>query len=268
MPVLAMVSAKGAPGVTVCAAALAAAARSREAPRDGAVLVEFDPAGGDLEVLFGARTGEPSLLRVAADVRRDAGPDALADHVSEVVPGLPALLAPSTAHAATAVIDSVRGGALMSGLAAVTGWVVVDAGRWDRSQPTSARVGGADVIAVVCRSTAVSIAHALDLIGPLRTLAPTSSLAVVQLGSEPYPPAETAQAAAQVAADVPVLGPVAWDPKGVTALWSTGSASRRWSHSALAGSARRLLEGLTSLADARPSWARHAAGADRREEPV
>ena len=48
MPVLALVSAKGAPGVTVCAAALVAATRNPAAPRAGAVLVEFDPAGGDL----------------------------------------------------------------------------------------------------------------------------------------------------------------------------------------------------------------------------
>jgi hypothetical protein len=116
------------------------------------------------------------------------------------------------------VIDSLRGGSLMAGLAAGTGWVVVDAGRWDPSQPTAARLGGADVIAVVCRSTAVSIAHARDLILPLRTLAPTASVVVVQVGGEPYPPSETAQVV-----DAPVFGPVAWDPKGVTALWSTGA---------------------------------------------
>jgi hypothetical protein len=264
VPVLAMVSAKGAPGVTVCAAALVAAARNPPAPRAGAVLVEFDPAGGDLEVLFGARTGEPSLLHAAADVRRDAGPDALAVHVVEAVLGVPALLAPSTAHASTAVIESLRGGSLVAGLAAVTGWVVVDAGRWDPSQSTAARLGGADVIAVVCRSTAVSIAHARDLILPLRTLAPTASVVVVQVGGEPYPPAETAQVV-----DAPVFGPVAWEPKGVTALWSTGATPRWRSRSALAGSARRLLDGLAPLADARPAWARHVVGGpDLREEPV
>jgi hypothetical protein len=116
-----MVSAKGAPGVTVCAAALVAAARNPAAPSAGAVLVEFDPAGGDLEVLSGARTGEPSLLHAAAEVRRDAGPDALAGHVADAVPGVPALLAPSTTHASTAVIESLRGGLLMAGLASGTG---------------------------------------------------------------------------------------------------------------------------------------------------
>ena len=66
--------------------------------------------------------------------------------------------------------------------------MVVDAGRWDPSQPAAARLGGADVVAVVCRSTAVSIAHARDLVLPLRTAAPASSVVVVQVGSEPYPP--------------------------------------------------------------------------------
>ena len=259
MPSLVLVSAKGAPGVTVGSAALVAAAGNSAASRAGGVLVELDPAGGDLEVLVGAHTGEPSLLHAAADVRRDAGPEALAAHEVEVVVGVPALLAPVMAHAAGPVVESVRG-ALTVGLAAVSGWVMVDAGRWEPSQRAAARIGGADVVAVVCRSTAVSIAHARDMIQPLRTAASASSVAVIQVGSEPYPPGETAQVV-----DAPVLGPLAWDPRGVTALWATGATPRWRSRSALAGSACRVLDDLTALVDDQPASARHVAGGRQQE---
>ena len=53
---------------------------------------------------------------------------------------MPALLA-RRRLASTAVIESLRGGSLVAGLASVTGWVVVGAGRWDPSQPTAARLG-------------------------------------------------------------------------------------------------------------------------------
>jgi hypothetical protein len=255
-----MVSAKGSPGVTVSAAALVAVANGRSEGDEGATLVELDPAGGDLEVLVGAQTGEPSLLHAAAEVRRDAGPEALAGHVDEPLPGLPAVLAPVTAHAAGTVIESVRG-AVAVGLAALGGWVVVDAGRWDPSQRSSGRIGGAEVVAVVCRSTASSIAHARDLVLPLRTAAPSSRLAVLQVASVPYPPSETAEVV-----DAPVLGPLSWDPRGVTALWA-GGPTRRWrARSSLAASAGRLLDQLAALDDVSPAAQPETIDPAREEE--
>jgi hypothetical protein len=237
---------------------LAAAAHEAVSPMGG-VLVELDPAGGDLEVLGGARTGEPSLLHAAAELRRDGGPDVLALHAVEVVTGVPALLAPVRAQAAGSVVESVRG-ALAMGLGAVARWVIVDAGRWEPSQRAAARIVGADVVAVVCRSTAVSISHARDLVLPLRTATPASSVVVVQVGSEPYPPSETAQVV-----DAPVLGPLSWDPRGVTALWGTGATSRWLSRSGLGASACRVLEQLTTILDEQPAHARHDSG-DRAQE--
>lgn len=263
MPAIAMVSAKGSPGVTVSAAALVAVANGDNGTKDGATLVELDPAGGDVEVLVGAHTGEPSLLHAAADVRRDAGPEALAAHVGEPLPGVPALLAPVTAHAAGTVVESVRG-AVAVGLAAVGGWVVVDAGRWEPSQRSSGRIGGADVVAVVCRSTAASIAHARDLVVPLRTASPSSAVVVVQVGNDPYPPSETAQVV-----DARVLGPLSWDPRGVTALWAGGATPRWLARSSLAASAARVLDQLGALAaDTTLNTQAEATELTREEEPA
>jgi hypothetical protein len=256
-----MVSAKGSPGVTVSAAALVAVANGRS-ESEGATLVELDPAGGDLEVLVGAHTGEPSLLHAAAEVRRDAGPEALAGHVGEPLPGLPAVLAPVNAHAADTVIESVRG-AVTIGLAAVGGWVVVDAGRWEPSQRSSGRIGGAEVVAVVCLSTAASIAHARDLVLPLRTAAPSSTVVVLQVGSDPYPPSDTAEVV-----DAPVLGPLSWDPRSVAALWAAGPTPRWRARSSLAASAARLFDQLAALDDVSPEAQPETIDPTREEEPA
>jgi hypothetical protein len=257
-----MVSAKGSPGVTVSAAALVAIANGHDGTEKRATLVELDPAGGDIEVLVGAHTGEPSLLHAATELRRDAGPEALAAHVAEPLPGLPALLAPVRAHAAGTVVESVRG-AVAVGLAAVGRLVVVDAGRWEPSQRSSGRIRGAEVVAVVCRSTAASIAHARDLVLPLRTATPSSSVVVVQVGSDPYPPSETAQVV-----DAPVLGPLSWDPRGVTALWAAGPTPRWRARSSLAASAGRLLDQLAALDDVSSEAQRETIDPTREEEPA
>jgi hypothetical protein len=262
VPAIAMVSAKGSPGVTVSAAALVAVANGRSESEEGATLVEFDPAGGDLEVLVGAHTGEPSLLHAATEVRRDAGPEALAAHVGEPLPGLPAVLAPVTSHAADTVIESVRE-AVTVGLVAAGGWVVVDAGRWEPSQRSSGRIGGAEVVAVVCRSTAASIAHARDLVLPLRTAAPSSTVVVLQVGHDPYPPSETAEVV-----DAPVLGPLSWDPRGVTALWAAGPTPRWRARSSLAASAGRLLDQLAALDDVSSETRLETIDPTREEEPA
>lgn len=242
MPLISLLSAKGSPGVTVTAAALVAAAHSPSAARTGGVLVELDPAGGDLEVLAGGRTGEPGLLHAAADLRRGVSPDVLAGHAVEVVAGVRGLLAPTAAHAAGSVVETL-GGALGAELAQVSGWVVADAGRWDPHQAAAARAGGSDLVAIVCRSTAPSVAHARDLVTPLRRAVRPPVVAVVLVGDAPYGRAEVAEVF-----DVPVVGPLAWDPRAVSELWSTGT-SARWLGRSLGRSARRVLDELADLVD-------------------
>lgn len=245
MPLISLVSAKGSPGVTTMAAALIGAARSPGATRTGGVLIELDPSGGDLEVLTGARTGEPSLLGAAADLRRSVSADVLVGHAGEVVAGVRGLLAPTAAHAAGPVIDTV-GGRLGREIASVSGWVVADGGRWDPAQVCANRLEGSDALGIVCRSTAASVAHARELLLPLRPVAPT--VVVVLVGDEPYGRAEVAEVL-----KVPVLGPLAWDPRGVSDLWSSGATPRWLNRSALGRSAHRLLDDLAELIDdARP----------------
>ena len=66
---IALVSAKGSPGVTTTGVALVAAASIGDA-----LLVEADPAGGDLECWCGP-LGEPGLLAVATEKRHPLFPN-------------------------------------------------------------------------------------------------------------------------------------------------------------------------------------------------
>ena len=149
------------------------------------------------------------------------------------------VLAPVSAPSAGSVIEAV-GSQVTGELAAVTGWVVADCGRWDPGQPSAARLQRSDVVAVVARSTAVSVAHARDLLAHLRG----HRAVVVLVGDEPYGQADVAGVV-----EVPVLSPVAWDPRGVAELWTSGASPRWQSRRPLGRSARRLLDELAEIVD-------------------
>lgn len=264
MPVASLVSAKGSPGVTVAAVALTAATHSPQASRAAGVLVELDPSGGDLEVLTGAHSGEPSLLVAAADLRRGVGGEVLAGHAVEVVPGVRGFVAPTAARAAGPAVETVAG-RLGTEIAKATGWMLADAGRWEAHQPTADRLQGADVVGIVCRSTAPSIAHARELVPSLRSRA--AQVAVVLVGHAPYGRADVAQVF-----DIPVLGPLEWDMRGLSVLWTRGATSRWLTRTALGRSARAVLGELGELADSagpdRRQSDRRALAADEPEEQV
>jgi hypothetical protein len=66
-------------------------------------------------------------------------------------------------------------------------------------------------------------------------------VAVVVVGARPYPGDEIA-----AALDAPLAGVVAWDPRGVTAMWARGERGRG-RRSWLARSASAVLVGLEAL---------------------
>ena len=227
------------------AAALVAVAHNPAASRTGGVLVELDPAGGDVELLAGGRLGEPSLLAAVREARRSESPLGLGGLATEVRPGLRAVLAPVAAQAAGPAVEAAV--SIGATAAAGVGWLVTDAGRWEPTQPSAARLDAADVVAVVCRSTVTSIAHARDLLVHLRG----RPLVVVVVGDEPYGPVDLA-----AVVDAPVLGPVAWDPSGVSELWS-GGPTRRWlRRRPLARSARGVLDAVAGIVDGHTSGGR------------
>lgn len=230
---LALVSAKGSPGVSTAALTLTAVAGDR------GLLVELDPSGGSIECWTGA-TGEPGLIRVANGLRRSIDPKALLAHAVPAPPGVRSVLAPTAGALAESTI-AMTGDRLVPALAELDAVVVVDGGRWSRSQPTAQRVAGCDLIGVVCAPTVEGVEAARWLIDPLRSTG--TRPVVVLVGDRPYSPPEVA-----AVVGVPVLGALAWDSRGVNTLLTTGTG-RGWSRSTLARSARSVLDAVASASD-------------------
>lgn len=164
---VALVSAKGAPGVTTSALLLAAVWPL------AAVLVEADPAGGDLRFCLSGSDGRPlradagvvsllaahSLAGVVTDRR-------LLGHAQQLPGGLPVLVGPGS----PAQTEALRGQwpQLATAVAACQQDVVVDVGRTDGRRDTDLMLlRAADAVLVVCRGSVSSIAHTRDLLGSL-----------------------------------------------------------------------------------------------------
>jgi Flp pilus assembly CpaE family ATPase len=236
VPALVLVSAKGSPGVTTAAAALAAVGATTR----HTLLAELDPAGGSVQVLASGPAAW-GLVDAAGRLRREATAGAVLDHATVLPPGVPSLLAPTAGHIAESVVASA-GDRWLTSLRSAAPDAVVDAGRWEPSQRTASRIVGADLVALVCRPTVSGIESARLGIDRLRQVARVP-VAVVVVGRRPYTPEEIAGHL-----EVPLGGMIAWDPRGAVRLW-TGGASRRWMHTRLARSAAATLAVLGDLAD-------------------
>ncbi len=206
--ILGLVSAKGSPGVTSIALALAARAGEH------ATLVEFDPSGGSIECWTGA-PHEPGLSRVASSLRRSVDAEAVAIGVRQIPNGIRVVHAPTSGSVAESTIAAI-GERLTVALADEESLVVVDAGRWCRSQVTARRVSGCDVIAIVCQPTLAGVEAARALIDPIEAVTGLWPMLVL-VGDRPYSPAEVA-----AATGLGVLGCVPWDPRSLNALVANG----------------------------------------------
>lgn len=233
---VALISAKGAPGVTTTALCLVAVAGA------GGLVVEADPAGGDLECWTGPH-GEAGLVGLAARMRPDLTDTEMRGYAVEVTEGISAVTAPTTGAAMAAVLARAAG-RLGPALGGVEADVFVDSGRWVPSSPAAGVLGAADVVLVVCRPTLDSIEHARGLVAPGGPVdgAPAGAAAVVVGGVRPYGPGDI-----EVALGVPVAGVLPWDPRGVVALVEHG-VGRAWQRSALAAASGELAEALGRLA--------------------
>jgi Flp pilus assembly CpaE family ATPase len=245
VPALVLVSAKGSPGVTTAAAALTASGVAS----GRTLLAELDPSGGSVQVLASGPAAW-GLVDAAGRLRRESGPDPVRANVTELPPGVPTLLAPTAGHIAESVIASA-GDRWLTSLRAAAPDAVVDAGRWEPSQHTAHRIAGADLVGLVCRPTVGGIEAARLALERLR-LAARAPVVVIVVGRKPYRPEEIAGHL-----DVPLGGTLAWDPRGVAALW-VGGTSGRWRRSGLARSAAATAAHLADLAHRAQAQA-HAA---------
>lgn len=237
MSTLALVSAKGAPGVTTSALLLAAVWPSPS------VLVEADWAGGDLRSWLTDEHHRPlrgdvgvvSLL--AAQHRTGVLADRdLLGHAQALAGGLPVLIGPGS----PAQTDALRGQwpQLATAALAHPGDVLLDVGRLTRPIPEQLKLLHAGHVLVVCRSTAASLAHTRDLLTRLRGSGLHPQLLL--LGS-PTDRDDVSQALQATTHQLPL------DPAAATALMA-GQWNRKLDRSPLLAAARRLAAILHELA--------------------
>ena len=225
MAVIALVSAKGSPGVTTTALAFTLSWSRRT------ILAECDPAGGSVMdgYLQAQLDGNRGLLPLAvAELRNDR---MAAEFWTQLVdldaPKRERLLLPGLTDAAQAgslipIWDRFALHFAQLEYANPSYDVIADCGRLAVGGPPWPLLCAADAVLLVIRPTLPSISAALPAAEVLRrqlteTTASTSSLALLVVGSGPYRPDEIAR---QLKA--PVLTAMPYDPKTAAVLSGGG----------------------------------------------
>lgn len=213
MSVLALASAKGSPGVTTTALALAVGWPSDRQ----AVVVELDPAGGDVSAWLGL-PAEPGLGTLAAAGRHGLDWTRVVDHCQRLTGGSSVLVGPPGADQARHAVAMVA--------ADLKHWtetpgdldLLVDCGRLDPESPGIGAIRSADLVVLVSRPDVAALGHLAGLVARLGSGCPVQ---IALVGRGPYPPEEVSAA---IGADV--LGVLAHDPDGATLLAGGGHGSR------------------------------------------
>lgn len=226
MTVIAVCSAKGAPGATTTALALALAW-----PLNGGsvLLVDADPAGADLAsgYLQGA-TGPGAGAGAVATARSDLVDAVHGSAVALDATGSRLLLAgpaplPPTRPGAAPVWSRLRE---LDSTGGESWTVLVDVGRLPAGADASL-LAAADLVVLVTGSSLRAVAAARPAATVLRTAEPAHSSSprgwLLVVGERrPYPADEVASSLG-----LPLLGSLAWDPRAAVVL-SDGASAGRW----------------------------------------
>jgi hypothetical protein len=230
-------------GVTTLALSLA----TTWPPQRRLVLIEADPAGGTLAAGSGW-PAEPSLMSLAAAVRRGGEPALVWEHCHQLPGGAAVLAGPSSADHARSALGMAGG--LLDRLGELGADVLVDCGRLD---PASAALGlweRADRVLLAVRPRLADL-HALA--GWLEGR-PSDRLGLVTVGDGPYPDSEIADALG-----LPVLARLPWDPDAASGLVLVPASSRELRLAPLVRAARTLADQFaTELSDTALAGTAHA----------
>ena len=264
MAVLALTSAKGAPGVSTAALAM-----TLLWPR-AALLAECDPAGGS-SVLAGYLRGTVAhtrgLLPLALAQRYESLEQALwpqtvpltgDPHAASVGAGagdrwlLPGLSDAAQAPSTAALWGPL--GSVLAGLERAGTDVIVDAGRLGTTHAPTALLRQADLVLLVMGTNLPAVAAAKARLNLLRedlsvtgtagrTDGHLSNLALLLVGAgRPYSAKEIS-----VACGVPVVACLAWDPASAEVLAAGAIPGRRFDGSPLVRSTRAAISASSAL---------------------
>jgi len=219
VPLLPLISVKGSPGVTVSAIALGAA---WPAGRPPALVVECDPAGGDVAARFGLSL-DPGLVSLAVALQReeDVSPalvrDLLRRHSQELRGGLRVVVAPSAPEEMRHPLER-----LAEDLPRADADVIADCGRLEslsarERTPTLRLIQRAGVCVVVVRPLLDELKHLQSWLPALTALRVRITVLLTHGGR--YSAEEVSETL-----EVEVIGSLPRDPAGAAVLSGGGSA--------------------------------------------
>ena len=244
---IALCSAKGAPGVTTSGLAL-----TLSWPH-GAVLAELDPVGGDVLAGYGrARLTVGGLAELELAARHGGLAGQLDAHLVQLDTAGRAWLLPGLTDPATARhVDWDRLAAALASVEDGAVDVVADCGRLRAEHFPAAVVRRAAAVVVVTGSTLRAVRAAAQVVAELRDertgLAPQArALATLIVGAgEPYGEREIGEALG-----VPVVGVLPRDARAAAVLSDGAPAGRLFAQSALLRAARSTAVRLAEFAAA------------------
>ncbi len=240
-----LVSAKGSPGVTTSALALAS-----QWPR-AALVVEADPFGGDVRAGLGRGEwpSDAGIMEAVVDMRSMDLDVAVAWRLHRPTEYSPSVLAGLGCVGQASTLPWSRIGSALARLPGAD--VVADCGRFAVADGVTPLLRVCDVVVVVTGSSLRAVRAAARIAPRLqeeRDVRPGDPrVPVLVVGADaPYPASEVA-----VACRLPLLGELPDDPRAA-AVWSDGDQPRRgFGRSPLQREARRLAEALAASGDDR-----------------
>jgi len=176
-------------GSTSTAVGLAGAWADRDA---APVLVELDPAGGDLAALWdqSTSTGVTSLIGQVSASEEDDPLTALRRHSSVSPLGFDVVVAPVAATSSLPRIVGDLGGKFGVALERPDVPVVTDCGRWNSSDAGADRVRSAYVVVALLTPDIGGVERARLLLDELDGFCSTPHVVACVVGDRPYPPAD------------------------------------------------------------------------------
>jgi hypothetical protein len=244
MSLICVLYVKSRPGATTTALGLAAVLPEPTRP----VVVECDPAGGDLAARHGLTTS-PGLVELATATRTGATVktgEALSRFAQRVRLGdraVEVVVAPSSG-AQTRVALSVLARPGHSVLMTADRPVIADCGRLDFSSAAWPLVGMADAVLVLARGRLDELAHLREHVDEL-VRAAGNRLVVLLASGGVYGAEEIAATLPGDGQDVAVRGPLPYDDRAAAVLEGRRQAVRRWHR-------RPLMKALHQVAAALP----------------
>jgi hypothetical protein len=236
---IALCSLKGSPGVTTTAVALAA----RWAVDQKPIVVECDPAGGDLAARF-RLPATPGVMSLAAAARRNRDAGMLWRHSQRLPAGLVVVPGPVGAQQTRAALRLLTLGhtSVLRAAGDQPGVVVLaDCGRVDPESPALPIIRTADAMVLLAHAHDDELSHVAGELRAAATWNPRPALVLVGGG---YSTEEV-----EHALHIGVFARLPYDPKGAAVLCGRHSGAGP-NRSALGHAAARLAHGIARLAQA------------------